>query len=85
MARPITLFEVDTHDSRMTEYEMALIRRYYRVPDFVQFCLPGPADVLTRPPPGLIAVYRDYFTRGLQLSLHPFVCEGLLNLEVSLL
>ena len=84
VARPITPFEVDTHGSWMTKYEMALILRYYLVLNLVQFHLPGPADVPTRPPPDLIVVYRDYFTRGLWLPLHPFIREVLLNLEVSL-
>ena len=69
----------------MTEYELALIRRYYHVPDYVQFRLPGPVDVPTRPPPGCVAVYQDYFIRGLRLPLHPFIREALLNLEISLL
>ena len=84
VARPITPFEVDAHTSRMTEYELALIRRYYHMPDYVQFCLLGPADVPTQPPPGFIAVDRDYFIRGLRLPLHPFIREVLLNLEISL-
>ena len=83
VARPIMLFEVDTHGSRMTKYELALIRRYYQVPDYVQFRLPGPADVPTRPHPGCVAVYRDYFIRGLRLPLHPFIREVLLHLDVS--
>ena len=68
----------------MTEYELALIRRHYHVTDYVQFCLPGPADVPTRLPPWFIAVYWDYFIRGLRLPLHPFIREVLLNLEISL-
>ena len=70
MARPITSFKVDTHRYRMTEYELALIWRHYHVPDYVQFRLLGLADVQTRPPPGFIAVYRDYFIRGLHC---PFI------------
>ena len=84
MARPITLFEVDTHISWMTEYELVLIRRYYHVPDYVQFRLPRPVDVPTRPPLNCVAVHRDYFIRGLRLPLHPFIKEVLLNLEISL-
>ena len=53
--RPITPFEVDAHTSRMTEYELVLIRRYYHVPDYVQFCLLGLANVRTRPPPDFIS------------------------------
>ena len=84
LARPITPFDVDTHGSRMTEYELALIRRYFHVSDYVQFRLPGLADVPTRPPLGSVAVYRDYFVRGLRLPLHPFIREVLVNLEISL-
>ena len=84
MARLITPFEVDTHGSRMTEYELKLIRRYFHVPDYIQFHLYGPTDVPTRPPPGCVAVYRDYFIRELRLPLHPFIREVLLNLEISL-
>ena len=83
-ARPITSFEVDARTSRMTEYELALIRRYYHVLDYVQFRLTGPTDVPTWPPPSFIAVYRDYFIRGFRLPLHPFIKEVLLNLEISL-
>ena len=82
VARPIMPFEVDTHRSWMTEYELVLIQRYYQVPDYVQFRFPGPADVLTRPPPGCVVVYRDYFIKGLRLPLHPFIREVLLNLDV---
>ena len=84
VARPITPFEVDIHTSQMTEYELALIRRYYHELNYVQFCLPRPTDVPTKPPPGFIALYRDYFTRGLRLPLYPFIREVLLNLEISL-
>ena len=31
-----------------------------------------------------MAVYRDYFFKGLWLPLHPFFREALLNLDVSL-
>ena len=84
LARPITPFEVDTHGSRMTEYELALIRRYFHVPDYVRFRLLGPVDVPTRPFIGCVAVYWDYFVRGLRLPLHQFIREVLLNLEISL-
>ena len=75
---------MDTHRSQITEQELALIRRYFHVPDYVQFRLPGLADVPTRPPLGCVAVNRDYFIRGLRLPLHPFIREVLLNLDVSL-
>ena len=65
VARPITPFDVDIHTSRMTEYESVLIRRYYHVPNYMKFRLPGPVDAPTRPPLGFINVYRDYFIRGL--------------------
>ena len=68
----------------MTEYKLVLIRRYFHLSDYIQFRLPGPADVPTRPPPGCVAVYRDYFIRRLRLPLHPFIREVLLNLDVSL-
>ena len=64
MAWPITPFEVDTHRSQITEQELALIRRHFHVPDYVKFHLPEPTEVLTRPPPGCVAVYRDFFIRG---------------------
>ena len=64
----------------MANYELALIRRYYHVPDYVLFCLPGPTNVPTRPPPRCAAVYWDYFIRELRLPLHPFIQEVLLNL-----
>ena len=35
VARSITPFEVDTHGSRMSEYELVLIQRHYHVPDYV--------------------------------------------------
>ena len=73
VARPISPFEVDRHISRVTEYELALIRKHYHVPDYVQFRLPGPADQPIRPPPYFIAIYRDYFIRRLWLPLHPFI------------
>ena len=68
----------------MTEKELALIRMYYQVPDYVQLHLPGPADQPTRPPPGFIAIYWDYFIRGLRLPFHPFIRDMLLNLDISL-
>ena len=79
MARPITPFEVDSHGSRMIEYELTLIRRYFHMPDYVQFRLLRPTDLLTRPPPRCVAVYRDYFIRGLRSPLHPFIREVLLT------
>ena len=53
----------------MTEKELALIMSYYHVPYYVQLRLSGPVDQPTRPPPGFIAVYRDYLIRGLRLPL----------------
>ena len=84
MARPITLFVVDTHGSRIIEQELALIRKHFHVPDYVQFRLPGPADVPTKPSPGCVAVYQHFFIQGLRLPLHPFIKEVLLNSDVSL-
>ena len=68
----------------MTEKELALIMSYYHVPYYVQLRLSGPVDQPTRPPPGFIAVYRDYLIRGRRLPLHPFVGELLLNLDINL-
>ena len=63
---------------------MALIQKYYHMPNYVQLRLPRPADVPTRPLPGCVAVYWDYFIRGLRQPLHPFIKEVLLNLEISI-
>ena len=84
VARPITPFKVDAHRSWMIKYELALIRRHYQVPNYVQFRLPRPVDVPTKLPSGRVAVYRDYFIRGIRLPLHLFIREVLLNLEISL-
>ena len=51
----------------------------------MEFRLLGPSDQPTRPPLDYVAVYRDYFFKGLRLPLHPFFREALLNLDVSLL
>ena len=75
---------MDRHPTEMTAREMDLIRELYQVPDYVEFHLPGPSDQPTWPPSGQVAVYRDYFFKGLQLPLHPFFRETLLNLDVSL-
>ena len=63
---------------------MDLIRELYQVPNYMEFQLPGPSNQLTRPPPSHVAVYRDYFFKGLGLPLHLFFREALLNLDVSL-
>ena len=75
---------MDRHASKMTSPKMDLIRELYQVPDFVEFRLPGPSDQPTRPPPSHVALYRDYFFKGLRLPLHPLFREALLNLDVSL-
>ena len=75
---------MDRHPSRITERELDLIRTHYYVPDYVEFHLPGPSNQPTRPPPKCIAVYQDYFIKGLRLPLHPFIREVLLNLDISL-
>ena len=64
---------------------MDLLRELYQVPKYVEFRLPGTSDQPTRPPPGYMAVYLDYFLKGLRFPLHPFLREALLNLDVSLL
>ena len=61
-----------------------MIRQLYYIPDYVDFCLPEPSNKPTRPSPDCIAVYRDYFIKGLRLPIHLFVREALLNLDVSL-
>ena len=68
----------------MTEQKLDMIRQLYFVPDYVELRLPEPFDQTTRPPPSYIAIYQDYFIKGLQLPLHPFMREALLNLDVSL-
>ena len=80
----LSRFEVDRHPTKVTEWEMDLIRELYQVPDYVEFRLPGPSDQPTRPHPGHVAMYKDYFFEGLQLPLHSFFKEALLNLDVSL-
>ena len=67
----------------MTEWELDLIRTLYYVPDYVELQLIGPSDQPTRPPPGCIAVYSDFFIKGLRLPLHPFIREVLLNMDIS--
>ena len=68
----------------MIAREMDLIRELYQVPDYVEFQLLGPSDQPPLPPLGQVAVYKDYFSKGLPLPLHPFFREALLNLDVSL-
>ena len=75
---------MDRHPSKITKRELNLIRTLYYVPDYVELWLPGPSDQLTRPPPNYIAVYRDYFIKGLRLPLHPFIREVLFNMDISL-
>ena len=68
----------------MTESELGLIRQLYYVPDYMEFWLPETSDQPTRPPTGCIAIYRDYFIKGLRLPLHSFIREALLNMDISL-
>ena len=75
---------MDRHPSRITERELGLIKQHYYVPDYMELWLPKPPDQPTKPPPGCIAVYRDYFIKRLRLLLHPFIREVLLNLNISL-
>ena len=63
---------------------MDLIRELYQVPDYMECQLPRLFDQPTRPPLGHVAMYKDYFFKGLRLPLHPFFREALLNLDVSL-
>ena len=83
-ARPFSQFEVDRHPSKMTTWELDVIRQLYYVPDYMELRLSKSSDQRTQPPPGCIVVYRDYFIKGLRLFLHPFFREALLNLDVSL-
>ena len=64
--------------------EMDLLREFYQIPNYMEFRLLGPSDQPTQPPPGCVAVYWDYFLKGLRLPLHPFFREVLLNLDISL-
>ena len=64
-ARPFSQFEVDRHPSKMIERELDRIRKFYYVPDYVDLCLPKPSDQPTRPSLSCIAIYRDYFIKGL--------------------
>ena len=75
---------MDRHPSKIIERELDLIRTLYYMPDYVELRHPGPSDQPTRPPPGCIAVYRDYFIKGLRLPLRPFIREALLNMDISL-
>ena len=82
--RPLSRFEVDRHPTKMIAQEMDLIRELYQVPDYMECQLPRLFDQLTRPPLGHVAMYKDYFFKGLWLPLHPFFREALLNVDVSL-
>ena len=64
-AQSLSKFEVDRNPSKMMAREMNLLRELYQIPDFVEFKLPGQFDQPTRPPPHCVAVYRDYFLKGL--------------------
>ena len=77
-------FKVDRHPSKMIARGIDLIRKLYQVPNFVEFKLPGPSDQPIQPPPGHVAVYKDYFFKGLWLPFRPFFREALLNLDFSL-
>ena len=84
-AQSLSRFEVDRHPSKMTARKMNQLREFYQIPDYVEFRLPRPSHQPTRPPPGYVAVYRDYFLKRLQFPLHSFLREALLNLDVSFL
>ena len=75
---------MDIHPSKMTTREMDLLREFYQIPDYVELRLFWPSDQPTQPPLGYVAVYRDYFLKGLRLPLHSFFREALLNLDVNL-
>ena len=84
VARPLSQFEVDRHPSNITTRELDLLRDLYQILDCVEFRPPGPSDQPTRPPPGSMFVYQDFFLKGLRLPLHPFFRYALLNLDISL-
>ena len=51
--------------TKMTERELELIRDMYQGLEYVEFRLPEPTDQPTRPLPKHVAVYKDYFWKGL--------------------
>ena len=56
----------------MSMRALELIKDLYKVPEYVEFQLLWQNYLPTRPPPGFIAIYRDFFWKGLQLPFLHF-------------
>ncbi|GMN69155.1 hypothetical protein TIFTF001_038205 [Ficus carica] len=79
--RPV--YMADYYTSAVTLRYLAALRREFSIPDDVDFVVPGPNDLPSRPPSGYIALSAEYFRAGLRLPFHPFLRRALTSLNVS--
>ncbi|GMN20153.1 hypothetical protein TIFTF001_050009 [Ficus carica] len=78
------MYTVDYFTSAVTPRYLAALREEFRIPDKVDFMVPGEGDLPSRPPPGYIALSAEYFRAGLHLPFHPYLRRALTRLNVAL-
>ncbi|GMN32892.1 hypothetical protein TIFTF001_048225 [Ficus carica] len=83
LARGFPVYSVDFYTSAVTPGYLAALRRDFQIPAEVDLRVPDENDLPSRPPPGYISFYAEYFRAGLRLPLHPFLRRALTRLNVA--
>ncbi|GMN39718.1 hypothetical protein TIFTF001_008944 [Ficus carica] len=79
--RPVYL--VDYFTSAVTPSYLVALRDEFEIPNDIELVVPDPNDLPSRPPPGYITLFAEFFRAGLRLPFHPYLRPGLTRLNVA--
>ncbi|GMN61497.1 hypothetical protein TIFTF001_030584 [Ficus carica] len=79
--RPVYLMDYFT--SAVPLQYLVTLREEFEILNDVELMVPGPNDLLSRPPPGYITLSAEFFRAGLRLQFHPYLRRALQRLNVT--
>ncbi|GMN49677.1 hypothetical protein TIFTF001_018835 [Ficus carica] len=77
------LYSVDYFTSAVTTFYLVSLREEFAIPNNVELVVPGPNDLLPRPPLGYITLSTEFFRAGLHPPFHPYLRQTLTSLNVA--
>lgn len=67
------VYTVDYFTSAVTSQYLESFREEFEIPNDVQMIVSGPNDLPSRPLPGFITLFTEFFRAGQRLPFHPFL------------